>query len=138
MAQACVGLAAAAGEQEIFDTALVGMPDRQHTQDFVARLGVDQRPQAAHLMQQVAMAKGHPFRFAGGARGIEQGGQSFFAAAGHRRQRCGGALGHKALPAKARQHARTSSSGGFPLQQHHEPQALAGLAIQLKPGQQGC
>ena len=137
IAQGCVGLAAAAGEQEIFDTALVGMPDRQHTQDFVTRLGVDQRPQAAHLMQQVAMAEGHPFRFAGGARGVKQGGQSPCVAAGRRRQRCGSALGHKARPAKARQVGRTRGGGGFPLQQHHEPQALAGLGIQPKPGQQG-
>ena len=67
-----VGLRAAAGEQEVFGAALIGMPDRQHAQHPVAGAGGNGHPEAAHLVQQVGVGEGHALWLAGGAGGVQQ------------------------------------------------------------------
>ena len=120
LAQVGVALAAAPRKQQVAGTAFVGVPDRQHTQHPVPRLGVHRHPEVAQLVQQVCLAERHPLRAAGGARGVKQRCQALFWA--HKRFQQGPALpqGQEARPIQQR-HGQglgqaSGGSGGLPLE----------------------
>ena len=132
MLDAGVALAAAAGEQEVFGGAFVGMPDRQHAQHPIAGIGGHGDAKGGELVQEVGVAEGHALGFPRGAGGVQQGGQSLRAPGGRGRQRGGYPQLHQGVPAQAGDRQGPSRRAD-PLQQHHKLQArqLAELGREL-------
>ena len=135
--QVRVALAATAGEQEIFGGALIGMPDRQHAQHPIPRIGRHGNAEGLELVHQVGVAEGHTLGFPGGARGVKQGGQSLRASGGHGRQRRALSKRHEGIPTQTGD-GKTLGPRAFRLEQHHKLQVrqLAQLGGELL--QQGC
>ena len=136
--ESCVGLPAAAGEQEILSAALVGVPDRQHTHHPVAGPGRHRHPQVAELVEQVGVAQRHPLGLAGGAGGVEDRGQPLGIGRGCGRgpARRQGLLAAAAQLDPAQAWRQSRQRGHLPLQHHHEAQRGGQLAGELQPLQQ--
>jgi len=99
------------------------MPDRQHAQHWITGIGASDAGQAAHLMEQVGVRKGHALGATGGSARVEQ--------------RGGGAGRRSAIPAEQRIRRRrqlTTAQEGFKgqgtvrclsLQNQHKAQSLS-------------
>ena len=111
-----VGLRAGTGEEVVAGAALVGMPDRQHTQHRSTRLRMGHTGQGLHLMQKIGVGEGNTLGLTGGARGVENGGDGLAVST-----RC-----HRLLPGAGCEKRLPAENAllRLPLQLQHQSQPL--------------
>ena len=109
--RACIGHAAARSNRQVIATrALKRVRQRQERQEHVVHRGCDALKHRLHVADHVAVREHHALGLAGGARGVDEGGQVL--GAGWRGGRQLSGAGRAGQPLRQRANGRAVGSGG--------------------------